>query len=77
MVAQVPRQRQQLERRRQVDVLGRHALEQRRVLRLLFVFHRAALHVGSEAADLQVHRLVRVGADAQRLFRLAGLLQAA
>ena len=59
-----------------VDVLGLHALEQRGVLRLLFVFRRAALHVRAEAADLQEHRLVRVGANAQRLFALRGLAPA-
>ena len=49
--------------------------EQRGVLRLFVVFGRAALHVRAEAADLDKHRLVRVGANAQRLLALAGLVE--
>ena len=48
--SQIARQREQLQRHLERDVLGRHAFEQRRVFRLLFVFGRSALHVRSKAA---------------------------
>ena len=57
MVAERARQRQQLQGHVQRHVLRLHALEQRGVLRLLFVLGTAALDIGSEAADLEIHRL--------------------
>ena len=44
-------------------------------MRLLVVVGRAALHVGSEPADLDEDRLVRVGADPQRLVALGRLIE--
>ena len=75
MPAERARQRQQLQRRLKIDVLRVHAPQQRGVLRLFLAVGRAALDVGPEAADLDEHRLARLGTDAQRLLGLAGLVE--
>ena len=75
MLAQRPRQRQEPQAVCKSTCSGVHPLQQRGVLRLLVVLGRAPLHVRAEPADLHKHRLVRVGADAQRLLALAGLVE--
>ena len=76
MIAQIARQREQLQRRRQVDVRRVHPLQQRRILRLLFFIIRvAALHIGTEPARLQIHRLVRFRIHAKRLVAQLRLIE--
>ena len=75
MLAERPRQREQLERDFERHVARLHARQQRRVLRLLVLVAGAHLHVGPKAALLQIDRLVRIGMNAQRLVADARLLE--
>jgi hypothetical protein len=64
MQADLARQRQQLEREIEVDLLGRHALGQRGAVGL-FVVRPGALHVRAEAARVQRDRLPGPGIGAE------------
>src|SRR6187200_2394111 len=67
MTADLARQRQQLERELEIDIVGLHALGQGGAGRLLAVLALSELDIGAEAAVLQGHRQAGLGIIAEKL----------